>query len=165
MSLYRGLYFSLSALVLADVVKNAQEEKEGQLKSKTVNVLIADDETTIRNLFSITLKMAGHNVVQTFPNGKELLDYIVRSAKPQQDGEREEKVAWPDIILLDWIMPVLDGAQTARILKTTFPKIKILMIAASDLPVDIKNIADGYLKKPVSRNSLVREVSKIILES
>lgn len=57
-------------------------------------ILIVDDEPDVRELFNITLKMAGH-VTETAKDGMEALDFL--------NGDL------PDLILLDLMMPRLDG--------------------------------------------------------
>ena len=57
-------------------------------------ILVVDDEPDVRELFNITLKMAGH-VTETAKDGVEAVDKL------------EENI--PDLILLDLMMPRLDG--------------------------------------------------------
>lgn len=58
-------------------------------------ILIVDDEPDVRELFNITLKMAGHNT-ETAKDGVEAQEYLAGNAAP-------------DLIVLDLMMPRLDG--------------------------------------------------------
>ncbi len=59
------------------------------------NILIVDDEPDVRELFNITLKMAGH-ATETAKDGMEAKDYLASNDAP-------------DLIVLDLMMPRLDG--------------------------------------------------------
>lgn len=65
-------------------------------KTAPANVLLVEDDFALSDAFSMILTFAGHEV-HTAPNGKEALTYL--------------KNATPDIILLDLLMPVMDGRE------------------------------------------------------
>ncbi len=65
-------------------------------KTAPINVLLVEDDFALSDAFSMILTFAGHEV-HTAPNGKEALTYL--------------KNATPDIILLDLLMPVMDGRE------------------------------------------------------
>ena len=84
------------------------------------HILVVDDESAIRRVLSLTLRSQGYTV-DTASNGQEALDRI-----------REMP---PDLILLDYLMPVLDGGEVYRSLRAdgyTFPVI-FLTAAAADV--------------------------------
>ncbi len=77
-----------------------------------MNVLLVEDEPDVQLIARLSLKKAGF-VVTSVNNGLEALDYVA--------GHR------PDVILLDWMMPHMDGFETCRRLKAD--------PATSDIPV------------------------------
>ncbi|MEC7181453.1 MAG: response regulator, partial [Bdellovibrionota bacterium] len=72
-----------------------------------------------------------------------------------------------DIILLDIIMPIMDGLTATKFWKKEeeFQNIPIVAITASAMKEDfdrIINICDSYLKKPVQENEVIQEISKYL---
>jgi len=115
------------------------------LKDKTV--LIADDD--VRNIFSITKTLELHKMnVLTASDGKEALKIL-----------KENKQV--DAVLMDMMMPELDGYQTIREIRThsVFKKIPILAVTAKAMKGDReKCIAAGasdYISKPVDIDQLI----------
>ena len=74
----------------------------------------------------------------------------------------------PDIILMDLRMPVMDGYEAIKILKSNseFKDIPIIILTASVMSSDVKTIkkinCEGYVRKPVSRAELINELKKHI---
>jgi PAS domain S-box-containing protein len=91
-----------------------------------------------------------------------------------EDGEKAVALALqhkPDLIFMDIRMPVMNGFEAARIIKTTSEtsKIPIVALTASvrreDQDKDYAQYFDGYLRKPVSRSELYREMSVFLKHS
>jgi len=102
-------------------------------------VLIADDDIHLQNIAKINFEKAGFKV-NVVPNGEEVLHAL----------EKET----PDIIVLDIVMPVLDGMETLRALKANEKtrKIPVIMLTIKAEDKDIfqgwKEGAEAYLTKP-----------------
>src|SRR3989338_6889854 len=84
-------------------------------QKETIKVLVVDDEIEIQKVLSKILIRKGY-VVETAGNGKEALS-LVRKSKP-------------DIVLLDIMMPKLDGIETLRRIKALHEKVIVMMITA-----------------------------------
>ena len=105
-----------------------------------INVAIADDQILFRlGLVTILNSLADIKVVCDVSNGKMLLEYLSSST-----------IA-PSLILLDMVMPELDGMSTLAILKREYPMLPVLVLSSHD---DHKTIfaaleagANGYLTK------------------
>jgi two-component system alkaline phosphatase synthesis response regulator PhoP/two-component system response regulator VicR len=118
--------------------------------SKTI--LAVDDEKHIVRLVQINLQKEGYNVV-TASNGREALDKV--------NAER------PDLIIMDVMMPELDGFGALKILKEdeATATIPVIMLTAKAQDADVfqgwKSGADLYLTKPFNPQELITFVKRI----
>ena len=101
----------------------------------------------------------------------ELLDSILRSndfqafsANYGQEGIELAKKIKPDLVILDLIMPGMDGWQITRHLRN-FLNVPILVLSVIDKPKEIARIldegADDYMIKPVPGNLLVARIKTL----
>lgn len=112
-------------------------------------ILIVDDDPVIRDLLDDVLEGEGYEVFQA-ANGQAAIE-IARDRMP-------------DLILMDLMMPVLDGSSATRILKSDAAtrRIRIIVMSAimnlrrysDDIP------ADGLLDKPFDLDMLLNDVAK-----
>ena len=113
-------------------------------------ILIADDEASIRDLVRLYLEKEGFRV-QTADNGVQALEQARKGS--------------PDLIVLDLMMPEMDGWEVCRRLRaeSTLP---ILMLTARDQDIDkivaLEMGADDYLIKPFNPRELVARVRAIL---
>lgn len=123
-------------------------------------VLVVDDSQTIRDLIALNLELEGYDVVQA-EDAFKALDYLALV----EAGSR----AMPQLMMLDVVMPGLDGVQLTARLKATRATagIPILIVSASAQRRDFELArgagADGYLTKPFSPDELLLEVARLIL--
>ncbi|GMA99096.1 response regulator transcription factor [Pelosinus sp. IPA-1] len=120
------------------------------------NVLIVDDEPTIAELIEFNLHKAGYQVLKA-DNGHTALQ-LVRSDKP-------------DLIILDLMIPGIDGMEVCRKLKGQqhTASIPIIMLTAKNEEVDkivgLELGADDYMTKPFSPRELVARVKAVLRRS
>jgi two-component system, OmpR family, alkaline phosphatase synthesis response regulator PhoP len=118
-------------------------------------ILVVDDEAPIRELISFNLQKAGFLVVEA-DNGLT----AVQLAKEK-----------PDMIVLDLMIPGLDGLEVCRLLKNDrhTAAIPILMLTARDDEFDkvvgLELGADDYLTKPFSPRELVARIKAVLRRS
>jgi DNA-binding response OmpR family regulator len=118
-------------------------------------VLIIDDSELALAMASDALKEAGFEVF-TATNGIEANSYIFSSANR------------PDLIILDIMMPLLDGNKKAKLLKEKeFSRdIPIMFISSKSEDELIKLVADsgvdGYICKPFTAEGIVKSVRKLL---
>lgn len=99
--------------------------------AEVVKVMIVDDNRDIRSILSSVLRLDGLEVVATVEDG----DSAVQCAMEHQ----------PDIVILDFMMPGIDGAETARFLRAAAPEARI--IAFSGVIFERPEWADDFLPK------------------
>ena len=116
-------------------------------------VLIVEDEKDIAFIMKTALKGAGYEVSEAF-DGIEALEIINKDA--------------PDVILLDVMMPKMNGYDVCRKLKLdeNFKNTPVLMLTAKFQPNDIefgkKMGADAYLTKPLELEALLHKINALL---
>lgn len=104
-------------------------------------ILVVEDEPAIQELISATLQHAGHRVMRA---------YSAEEAVPLVNG------TLPDVVLLDWMLPGMNGIQFARRLRgeDRTRELPIIMLTArgeeQDKVAGLDSGADDYLTKPFS---------------
>lgn len=122
--------------------------------------MVVDDSPTIRDLISINLELEGYEVT-TAADAQDCLDQLAAVAR----GEVEP----PQLMMLDVVMPGLDGVELTARLKATpaTAHLPILIVSASAQRRDFELArgagADGYLTKPFDPDTLLAEVARLIL--
>jgi len=115
----------------------------------TKKILIVDDEVDLVETVRFPLEMEGFNVLVSY-NGEDALNQA-----------RKEK---PDLILLDLMLPKLDGYKVCRLLKfdERYKNIPILMLTAKtqekDKALGMETGANEYITKPFDLDKLVEKV-------
>jgi DNA-binding response OmpR family regulator len=116
-------------------------------------ILVVDDEVDILSMIKLRLKASGFEVI-TAENGT--------------DGLRLAKELHPDLIVLDIMLPGIDGYQVCRLLKFdhNYKDIPIVMLTARSQEEDRlwgkKTGADYYLTKPFEFNDLLNKVNELL---
>ncbi|WHY86494.1 response regulator transcription factor [Neobacillus novalis] len=118
-----------------------------------IRVLIADDHHVVRRGLVFFLRtQTGLDIIGEAANGKEAVELA--------------KLLKPDIILMDLVMPEMDGIQATRLIKKEHPEIKILMLTSfSDQDHVIPALeagASGFQLKDIQPDELVTTIKKII---
>jgi len=121
----------------------------------TKKILVIDDDPDILELFEYNLKRAGYTVV-TAPSGLNAA-WALEEDTP------------PDVILLDLMMPTLDGYELCRYLKSSdeFKNIPVVIVsakgAAEDIQKGLRLGADKYLpKSSFTMGALLQEVRDVL---
>jgi DNA-binding response OmpR family regulator len=118
-------------------------------------VFVVEDEPDILELESLHLKKAGY-LVETFPEAKPMLARL-------EKGE-----SLPDLLLLDLMMPGMDGLEVCKAIKKEdqYAHIPIIMVTAKteelDVVLGLELGADDYIPKPFSPRELVARVKAVL---
>jgi len=121
-----------------------------------LNVILAEDDLDIQLVARLALKRAGFTV-KVVGNGKDALEAVRAQA--------------PDVILLDWMMPELDGPETCRQLKAdpATAGIPVVFLTAKSQESEIQRGlslgAVGYVTKPFDALTLGQHVKELIGKS
>jgi len=116
-------------------------------------ILVVDDERDILDLLEYNLKKEGFNVFKA-ENGEE--------------GISKAKENRPDLILLDIMMPKMDGLEAVEIMRTDSDLKKtpiIFLTAKSDEKTEIESLnkgGDDYITKPISTIKLVSRIKAVL---
>ncbi len=116
-----------------------------------MKILVVDDEESIRELLSVQLGKNGYEVL-TAADGREAL----------------EKVSEADLVLLDVMMPELDGFEVCRRLKADkdLMAIPVIMLTAKAEEIDkvlgLELGADDYISKPFSLRELLARIKAVL---
>ena len=116
-------------------------------------IAIAEDEKDLSEILSINLNQEGYKT-KIFANGIELLSFC--------------KSVIPDLILLDIMMPKLDGIETCKLIRkeSKLQDIPIIFITAksaeSDIVVGHEVGGNDYLIKPISSKVLVAKIKRLL---
>lgn len=113
-------------------------------------ILVVDDDQGLRELVRINLEHEGYRVIQA-GNGLQCIDAV-----------REQR---PDLVLMDVMMPEMDGLDACSQLRT-FTRIPVLMLTAkvqsSDIVTGLDHGADDYLTKPFNVDELSARIRALL---
>lgn len=114
-------------------------------------VLIVDDESSIRSFIKIGFERSDFKIIEAV-TGEEGLD-LARTHRP-------------DIVVLDIMLPGIDGFEVCNVLRTEFPEMGIIMLTARDLDMDrimgLEKGADDYVVKPFNPLELVLRAEALL---
>jgi CheY-like chemotaxis protein len=121
-----------------------------ELKDDMAKVLVVDDDPDLLAICSLILESEGYDV-EAARNGCEAMEKISKSE--------------PDVVLMDVMMPTLDGLTVCKMTKTD-PRTKdlpiIIMSASETLREKGRGCANAVLRKPFDIDNLLNTVSNVV---
>lgn len=141
----------IATLKQIEIVTEKQINKEqpinlySQEHFKRAKILIADDDPYNLQIININLRKMNFQVIEA-KNGKEALEKINKNK--------------PDLVLLDLLMPYLDGLEVFKLMQknTVLKKIPVIAMTSYNLTNEKQTVLDlgfsGYLTKPIDYNAL-----------
>ena len=118
-----------------------------------VKILVIDDDEGMTEILSLLLNPASSDIL-TANSGKDGIELVKKTS--------------PDVIILDLMMPGMNGWQVTKAIRT-FSDTPILILSAIDSPGLVAEVldagADDYLTKPVSSGTLIARINKILRRS
>lgn len=115
-----------------------------------MKILLVDESQTIRNIQKNVLKQLGHEDVVEAGDVREALDALAQHQ--------------PDLMLVDWSMPHMDGLALVREVRTTDASLPIIMCSneavKSRVVEAIKAGVTDYIVKPFTADSLLEKLER-----
>lgn len=116
-----------------------------------IRVLIVDDQPVVRDGLKMIISLDSEiEVVATASNGQDAFEFCQKGI---------------DVILMDIRMPVMDGVKTTKLIKESFPNIKIIILTTFNddqyIFEALKNGASSYLLKDVESEEIINTVKVI----
>jgi two-component system KDP operon response regulator KdpE len=117
-------------------------------KEKKKLVLVVDDEPRVLTFIEINLKLRGFSIVTT-SSSEKVLD-LIESAKP-------------DILLLDMVMPMMDGFEILKKIRS-FSDMPIIAFSASPANQDLalNAGANDFVHKPFDPDDMVKKIEALL---
>ena len=129
-----------------------EEKNESNYDKK--KILIVDDEKPIVDILTYNLQKEGYETVEAY-DGEEAINYALTQK--------------PDLILLDIMLPKVDGLTVCKRIRHTLNNVLILILSAKDEEIDkilgLELGADDYITKPFSVRELVARVKANLRKS
>ena len=116
-------------------------------------ILIVEDEQTISRVLAVYLKHEGYEVVQAFDGSEALRIFSEHN---------------PDLVLLDVMLPGMDGWDILKEIRKTSPCPVIMLTALGDIDYRLKGLtqgADDYISKPFIGEEVVARVNAVLRRS
>jgi len=121
------------------------------MMNAAIKILLVDDDDLIRENLSALLERAGFQVT-TAENGQSALDLLARQR--------------PDIVVLDVMMPKLNGREVLRQLRQNSDWLPVIMLTqvgdATERAMAIEEGADDYLNKPFDSHELIARIKTVL---
>ena len=119
----------------------------------STKILVIDDDLAITELMSMLLKTHGFDVITTNSGA---------------DGVKLVKEKNPNVVILDLMMPDMDGWQVSKAIRA-FNNVPILILSAINDPAMVASVldtgADDFLVKPVPSSVLVAHIRKMVRQN
>lgn len=120
-----------------------------------MNIIIVDDHHIVRQGMQFLLSTEDDfDVIADFSDGSDVIKYL-------------EQHDQPDLIIMDLVMPVMDGIETTKVIKHKYPDVKVLVLSSF---VDEEHVmgvieagADGYEMKDSEPDVLIHTIKQVML--
>jgi DNA-binding response OmpR family regulator len=121
------------------------------MENMAIKVLVVEDESSIRGFIRINLNRSGFSVIEA-PSGEEALKMAC--------------IEHVDIVVLDIMLPGIDGFKVCELLRKERPKIGIIMLTARSQDMDkimgLEYGADDYMIKPFNPMELILRIKSLL---
>jgi len=139
--------------VVSEGIPLSEDESRSRLKTQNLRLLLVDDHPINRQVAALFLRPFNMRLVEA-TNGKEALEALSRETF--------------DMILLDVHMPIMDGVETIRRIRSSgepWSSIPVVALTADAMSGDKERYLgmgmDGYLSKPIAERDLISEITRV----
>lgn len=129
------------------------DEMTAKVEQDTKRILVVDDEEDLIIMVSKALRYKGYEVI---------------TANDGQEGLEKAKTQKPDLIVLDLMLPWINGYKVCGLLKkdTRYTKVPVILLTAKanveDIELGRTVGADAYITKPYEREALLSKIEELI---
>ncbi|WP_299592335.1 PAS domain-containing sensor histidine kinase [uncultured Microbulbifer sp.] len=151
----KGSCFDLYLPIINDCSKHLKDRGPTAVIERSIRMMVVDDEAIVRSYSKTLFEMHGHQV-DTFATAADAIAFY------------RQHCADIDLVLLDMIMPQMDGQQLFAELKRINPSIKAMLATGYSVESKVQEIvADGILaclKKPFTYDQLQKKIADMEME-
>jgi PAS domain S-box-containing protein len=147
-----GTTFKIYLPAFKTEIQGAQMQQPELLTGQGELILVAEDEGSIREITCSTLEAYGYEVIAAEDGAQAVAEYAQNTGKIK-------------LILMDMMMPVMDGHASIRAVRKINPDVKIIGVsglAEKDKLRDISNHTNAFLPKPYTAEILLRTVHEVL---
>ena len=129
----------------------AKNQRDEKMHDSNIRVLVVEDEDSIRSFIKLNLQMAGYEIAEA-ASGEEALNLLT--------------AFFPDVIVLDLMLPGIDGLEVCQHIRKTVPESIIVMLTAKGQDTDkimgLELGADDYMVKPFNPFELIARIKAML---
>jgi CheY-like chemotaxis protein len=127
---------------------------EATAATLTATILVVDDDPGVRTVVALVLRRAGCQVL-TAENGREAVDAVA------EHGDRI------DAVLLDIMMPVMDGHEALAAMRGRYPDLPVVLFSGFDRNEVAEHLSDpqaytSFVPKPFRNEDLIAELCRAV---
>jgi len=148
----KGTKFNVYLPAIKTEMQNVEEQKLELLVGHEELVLVAEDEDSVREVTISTLEKYGYSVLTANDGADAVAEY----------AQNNDKIK---VILMDMMMPVMDGEASIRTIRKINPEVKIIAVSGLAEKDKLKNVADNtnaFLPKPYTAEKLLKTIYEVI---
>ncbi|MCX9012389.1 MAG: ATP-binding protein [Candidatus Methanoperedens sp.] len=148
----KGAIFSVYLPAIKAEIQNVEEQQLELLSGHGEPVLVAEDEDSVREITISTLEKYGYNVLTANDGADAVAVYAQNSDKIR-------------VILMDMMMPVMDGHASIRAIRKINPGVKIIAVSGLAEKDKLKNVAEytnAFLPKPYTAERLLKTIHEVL---
>ncbi|CAG0959781.1 MAG: PAS domain S-box protein [Candidatus Methanoperedens sp.] len=148
----KGTAFRVYLPAIKSEINEAGEQQPELLAGDGEWILVAEDEESIRNVTFSTLEMSGYKVL-TANDGAEAAALYAQNM---------DKIK---VILMDMMMPVMDGQASIRVIRRINPEVKIIAVSGlteKDRLLKVADLANAFLPKPYTAEKLLKTIHEVL---
>ncbi|WP_143311586.1 PAS domain S-box protein [Candidatus Methanoperedens nitroreducens] len=149
----KGTTFRVYLPSIKTELQNVEEQQQLELPVGNGElVLVAEDDDSVREVTISTLQKYGYNVLIANDGAQAVAEYAQNRDKTK-------------VILMDMMMPVMDGHASIRAIRKINPGVKIIAVSGSAEKEKLKNVADhtdAFLPKPYTAEKLLETIHEVL---
>ncbi len=148
----KGTTFRVYLPSIKTEMQNIDEQQLELLIGNGELVLVTEDEDSVREVTISTLEKYGYNVLAANDGAQAVAEY----------AQNMDKIK---VILMDMMMPVMDGHASIRAIRKINPEVKIIAVSGLAEKEKLKNIADysnAFLPKPYTAERLLKTIHDVL---